>query len=62
MREETRIVYEYGTVSGFTGKWLVQHRFGGDGEWTTCFTAWSKAEAQAYIDDMPDWVKGDNDD
>ena len=56
MKEELRVIRDYGTVCGYTGKWLVQHRFDG-GEWMTCYIADSEAEAKEYITQMPDWAK-----
>lgn len=56
MKEELRVIRVYGTVCGYTGKWLVQHRFDG-GEWMTCYIADSEAEAKEYITQMPDWAK-----
>lgn len=60
MKEQMRIKQDYGTVCGYTGKWLVQHRFFNREkwtEWTTCYIADSEAEARLYIDVTPDWVK-----
>ena len=57
MKEELRIKQDYGTVCGFTGKWLVQHRFANDEEWETCYIASNEREAKAYIDEMPEWAK-----
>ena len=55
--EEIRIVAEYGTVCGYTGKWLVEHRWEPTDEWTIWFVADSAEEAQKYLDEMPDWAK-----
>lgn len=57
MKEEIRVVQEYGTVCGFTGKWLVQCRFSPEDEWSIIYTANSQEEAQEYIDNMPDWAR-----
>jgi len=57
MKEQIRIKRDYGTISGYTGKWLVQHRFSDGEEWITCYIADSKNEAEAYIRDTPEWAK-----
>ena len=57
MKERIRIKRDFGTVCGYTEKWLVQHRFGDNDEWTTCYIAESFEEAKRYIDNTPDWVK-----
>lgn len=55
MNEEIRIKQDYGTKVGFTGEWLVQHRFSPDDEWSIIYVAKSKEEAQEYINNIPDW-------
>lgn len=60
MKEEMRIKQDYGTVCGFTGKWLVQHRLdigAGWSDWMTICITSSEAEARKFIDTIPEWAK-----
>ena len=56
MGEQLRIVRDYGTKVGYTGKWLVQHRFSDAEAWQTCFISDSISEASEYIKSPPKWV------
>ena len=56
MKEQIRIKRDYGTICGYTGKWLVQHRFSDNEEWITCYIANSKEEAESYIRNTPVWA------
>lgn len=61
MKEQTRVIRDYGTKVGFIDNWLCQHRFiHNNGEvsvWQTCAMFRSKKEAKAYFANEPDWVK-----
>lgn len=59
MKEQVKIKRDYGTVIGFTGLWLVQHRFAEDDKWETFFIGHSKEEAKKFIEDTPEYAKSD---
>lgn len=61
MKEQTRVIQDYGTKVGFIDKWLCQVRFihenGITSNWNTLAIFGTKKQAENYFKNEPDWVK-----